>query len=116
MIAQFEAWKTTHPELQYGVFGDYNFQLISDWMENENREFTTQNLEQAYAELNAAHCFKSFDTGRPGGRITQTYDHAALVAARKTRAAVIAPPENLSPVDRQAWERIHALNPHLDVR
>jgi hypothetical protein len=116
VIAQFEAWKKTHPELQYGVFGDYNFQLISDWMENENREFTTQNLEHAYAELNAAHCFKSFDTGRPGGRIVQTYDHAALVAARKSRAAVIAPPENLSPVDRQAWERIHALNPHLDVR
>lgn len=116
VIAQFEAWKKTHPELQYGVFGDYNFQLISDWMENENREFTTQNLEQAYAELNAAHCFKSFDTGRPGGRIVQTYDHAAVVAARKQKAAVIEPPANLSPVDRQAWERIHALNPHLDVR
>jgi hypothetical protein len=116
VIAQFEAWKKTHPELLYGVFGDYNFQLISDWMENENREFTTQSLEQAYAELNAAHCFKSFDTGRPGGRIVQEYDHAALVAARKNRAAVIEPPANLSPVDRQAWERIHAINPHLDVR
>jgi len=116
VIAQFEAWKTTHPELNYGVFGDYNFQLISDWMEAENKEFTTQNLEQAYSELNAAHCFKSFDTGRPGGRITQGYDHAALVAARKTRIAVIEPPANLSPVDHQAWERVHAMNPHLDVR
>lgn len=113
--AQFGAWAKTHPELSYGVFEEYNLDLISQWCAAENREFTTQNLEQAYAELNAAHCFKSFDTGRPGGRIVQTYDHAALVAARKNRAAVVEPPVNLSPVDRQAWERIHALNPHLDV-
>jgi hypothetical protein len=115
-MEQLRQFGQAHPELNYGVFGDFNYGLIAQWMANENREYTTPNLEQAYLELNAAHCFKSFDTGRPGGRIVQTYDHAALVVARKSRAAVIAPPAGLTRVDLQAWNRIHQLNPHLDVR
>jgi hypothetical protein len=115
-IEQLRKFGQAHPEMNYGVFGAYNYELIQAWMENENRQYTAENLEQAHSELTAAGCFKSFDTGRPGGRITQPYNHAALVAARKQRAAVVEPPAGLGEADLQAWKFVHASKPELDVR
>ena len=116
VLTQFDSWKSKHSEFSLAPFAEFNIALLSQYLDDENREFTTVNLDQAYAELSEASMFKSADTGRRGGRIVQPYDHARLIANRKARAAVIEPPANLSPVDDQCWRLVHSKFPRVDVR
>jgi len=111
------AFRKAHPELAYGGFEEFNEELILQLLHDEQQPLTLANFEKAFSELSAAGNLRSFDTGRVGGRIVQPYSLAKIVALRQqARISAIQPPANLSPVDLQAWQLIHADNPSLDVR
>jgi len=113
----FDAFRKAHPSLAYGGFAEQNESLILQLLDDDNLDVNPANLERAFQELSAACCLRSFDTGQPGGRIVQKYDHDNIVAMRQqARMAAVRPPENLSPVDLQAWNLIHAQFPTLDTR
>ncbi len=117
VAADVIAFRKAHPELAYGGFEEFNEELILQLLHDEQQPLTLANFEKAFSELSAAGNLRSFDTGRVGGRIVQPYSLARIVALRQqARISAIQPPANLSPVDLQAWQLIHADNPSLDVR
>jgi hypothetical protein len=122
--ASAEAWaafEQAHGELFQPPYGLLNLRAIEQYFADEKVQWTADTLATCYKELKAANCFRDARTltrGMHGAlTIVQPYSHDRIVALRQKQAAAIATaaPSNLSDVDREAWNAVHAKYPQLPV-